>query len=156
PGGDVQGSPAGQPITVALSKGDVLQFTQDAELAGSMIQSNKPIAVWGAASCLNIDVDKAACDSAHQQIPPLRARGNEYVAVRYRNRFDGMEEAPLWRISGAAMETTLSYEPAKPAGAPDRLALGQVAEFRAAGPFVVRSQDRAHPFYMSAHMTGCQ
>jgi hypothetical protein len=28
-------------------------------------------------------------------------------------------------------------------------------EFAAAGPFVVRSQDADHPFYMSAHMTGC-
>jgi hypothetical protein len=26
--------------------------------------------------------------------------------------------------------------------------------FRAAGPFVVRSQDEAHPIYVSAHMTG--
>jgi len=29
-----------------------------------------------------------------------------------------------------------------------------VTEFAAAGPFVVKSQDAAHPFYMSGHMTG--
>ena len=34
------------------------------------------------------------------------------------------------------------------------LLLGQVAEFRATGQLVVRSQDALHPFYMSAHMTG--
>jgi hypothetical protein len=34
--------------------------------------------------------------------------------------------------------------------------LGQVAEFNAPGPFTVTSQDADHPFYMSAHMTGCE
>jgi hypothetical protein len=29
-----------------------------------------------------------------------------------------------------------------------------VAQFSAAGPFVVRSQDDKHPFYVAAHMTG--
>ena len=38
---------------------------------------------------------------------------------------------------------------------PLQLASGEVAEFWAPGPFVVRSQDPDHPFYMSAHMTGC-
>src|SRR5262249_42245702 len=32
--------------------------------------------------------------------------------------------------------------------------LGQVAQFNAAGPFLVRSQDALHPFYMAAYMTG--
>jgi hypothetical protein len=30
----------------------------------------------------------------------------------------------------------------------------QLAEFDAAGPFVVRSQDAQHPFYMASYMTG--
>jgi hypothetical protein len=50
----------------------------------------------------------------------------------------------------------LTWEPSTPPGAPTTLGVGQVAEFRAPGPFVVRSQDDDHPFYMSAHMTGCQ
>jgi hypothetical protein len=36
------------------------------------------------------------------------------------------------------------------------LSLGQIAEFSAPGPFTVASQDADHPFYMSAHMTGCE
>ncbi|GMV14612.1 MAG: IgGFc-binding protein [Polyangiaceae bacterium] len=55
---------------------------------------------------------------------------------------------------GAVDGTTLTWEPAPPAGAPSSLAQGQVAQFSAPGPFVVRSQDDHHPFYMSAHMTG--
>jgi len=146
----------GVPITYTLSRGQILQFTQDQELTGSPIQSNKPIGVWGAATCLSVDVDQAACDSAHQQIPPVKALGNEYVAVRYRNRFANQaEETPPWRMVGAVDGTVLTWEPAPPPGAPGSLNLGQVAEFNASGPFVVRSQDTDHPFYMSAYMTGC-
>jgi hypothetical protein len=155
-GGDgVKSAPAGGLATYALQKGEVLQFSQDAELIGSAIQSDKPISIWGAASCLNIEVDQRACDSAHQQIPPVHALGSEYVAVRYRNRYDDMEEAPPWRFVGAIDGTMLAYEPTTPPGAPTTLARGQVAEFRAPGPFVVRSQDTDHPFYVSGHMTGC-
>ncbi|EYF08149.1 IgGFc-binding protein [Chondromyces apiculatus] len=155
-GTGVPGGAAGVPATYTLQRGQVLQFTQNEELIGSPIESNKPIGVWGAASCLNIDVTEGACDSAHQQIPPVKALGSEYVAVRYRNRFDGEEESPPWRLVGAVDGTTLTYDPAPPTGAPSTLGRGQVAEFRAPGPFVVRSQDKAHPFYMSAHMTGFQ
>ena len=84
----------------------------------------------------------------------MRALGSEYVGVRYRNRYDGVEESPPWRIIGAVDGTTLTWDPAPPSGAPTTLSLGQVAQFDANGPFVVRSQDASHPFYVSAHMTG--
>lgn len=116
------------------------------------VESNYRIGVWGGKSGLGIE---ACCDdSAHQQIPPVRALGSEYVGVRYRNRYDGIEETPPWRMIGAADGTVLTWEPATPAGAPTTLQLGQVAQFSAAGPFVVRSQSAHYPFYMSAHMTG--
>lgn len=153
-GPGVAATPAGVPKTYALARGQVLQITQPTEITGSAIQSNKPIGVWGGASCLNIDVDKYACDSAHQQLPPVKALGHEYAAVRYRNRFDGKEESPPWRVVGAVDGTLLKYVPAAPPNAPATLAKGQVAEFRGAGPFVIASQGDAFPFYLSAHMTG--
>ena len=153
-GTGVVGTGKGVPQTYSLSRGQVLQFTQNEELIGSAIQSNKPVGLWGAASCLSVDIDKDACDSAHQQIPPVKALGHEYVAVRYRNRFDGKEESPPWRLVGAVDGTTLTYEPAPPMGAPLALMQGEVAEFRAAGPFTVKSQGGSYPFYMAAYMTG--
>jgi hypothetical protein len=155
PGAGVQGTGVGQPMTYNLNKGQILQFTQDEELIGSPIQSNKPIGLWGGTSCLSIDVNSAACDSAHQQIPPVKALGSEYVAVRYRNRFDGQEESPPWRLVGAVDGTQLTWDPSPPGGAPTTLGVGQVAEFHSPGPFTVKSQDNNHPFYMSGHMTGC-
>ncbi len=163
PGSGVPGAQANTPQTYSLSKGQVLQFTQAQELTGSPLQSNKPVGVWGAASCLNIDVNTCCCDSAHQQLPPVRALGTQYTGVRYRNRQDPsgdagvvIEEAPPWRLVGAVNGTQLTWLPSTPPGAPTALNLGTIATFNASGPFVVTSQDNGHPFYMSAHMTGCE
>jgi hypothetical protein len=151
-GTGVAAGPAGMPTTYTIQQGQVLQFAQAAPLDGSILQSNNPVGVWGGKTAVSI---VACCDeSAHQQIPPVRALGSEYVGVRYRNRYAGIEESPPWRILGAANGTTLTWEPAVPVGAPTSLSLGQLVTFSTNGPFVVRSQDATHPFYMSAHMTG--
>jgi hypothetical protein len=157
-GTGVAAASPGVPVSYPLSKGQVLQFTQSAELTGSAIQSNKPVGMWGGASCLNIDSNTCCCDAAHQEVPPVKALGHEYVAVRYRNRDDTatVDESPPWRFLGAVDGTTLTYDPAPPAGAPTTLSVGQLVQFNAPGPFVVKSQDDAHPFYVSAHMSGCE
>ena len=155
-GNGVAAAAAGANAVYTVAAGQILQFTQDAELAGSAITADNPIGVWGGASCLSIDVGTQACDSAHQNIPPVKAMGNRYVAVRYRNRFAGQEETVPWRIIGGVDGTTLTYTPSTPPGAPTTLSLGQVAEFNSPGQFQVQSQDPDHPFYMSAHMTGCE
>ena len=153
-GKGVAAGPMGMPTTYTIQKGQLLQFTQNKPLDGSIIQSNNPIGMWGGKTSLAIG---SCCDdSAHQQIPPVRALGSEYVGVRYRNRYSGVEESPPWRIIGAANGTVLTWDPVPPSGAPMALSLGQVTTFSTNGPFVVRSQDSNHPFYVSAHMTGAE
>jgi hypothetical protein len=153
-GPNVSSAAANQPITYDLNRGEYLQITQPQELSGSPIQSNKPVGVWGGASCLNVPVNEYYCDSAQQQILPVKAMGNEYVAVRYRARNGLAEESPPWRIIGMVDGTSLTYEPGAPTGAPSELSLGQVFEFNHPGPFIVKSQDADHPFYVAAYMTG--
>jgi hypothetical protein len=151
-GQSVPGSNAGVAASYTLGKGQSLVFEQTAELTGSAIQSTKPVGVLGSQVC--IAVDACCCDSAHQPIPPVRALGSEYAAVRYRDRIDGMDEAPPWRIVGAVDGTILTYDPQAPTMAPLTLDSGQVATFSAGDPFVVRSQDESHPFYLAGYMTG--
>ncbi len=157
-GGGVASTPANQPLIYSLNAGQFLQIAQVEELTGSPIQSNKPVGVWGAASCLSVPADKNFCDSAHQQIPPVRALGSRYAAVRYRNRksSNGQEEAPPWRLVGAVDGTQLAYKPFTPQGAPLTLALGEVAQFDSSGGFTVASQDASHPFYFGQYMTGSE
>jgi len=154
-GSGVAGTGQGVPATYNLQRGQVLQFTQDAVLTGSPIQATKPVAVIGGNRCMIIPNGAYACDAGHQMIPPVKALGYEYAAVRHRDRFAGVPESPPWRIIGAVDGTILTYEPSQPPGAPSTIGVGQEAEFSAPGPFVVRSQGDTHPFYMSAHMTGC-
>jgi hypothetical protein len=143
--------------TYVLNHGQYLQITQDAELTGTPIQSDKPVGVWGGATCLNIDVNDAACDSAHQQLFPVATLGHEYTAVRYRDRYGTTtteSEMVPWRIVGAVDGTQLTYEPSTPSGAPLVMNHKAVKTFWSATPFVVKSQDDKHPFYLAAHMTG--
>jgi hypothetical protein len=148
----VQGTPATKPKQYALSKGQVLQFTQNADLTGSAIQSNYPIGLWGAHTCMNIDPTTGYCDSGHQQLRSVNDLGWDYAAVRYKNR-TSTDETPPWRIVGVVNGTTLTFDPPV-SGAPATINSGQVVTFTAAGPFRVTSQSNTHPFYISAHMTG--
>ncbi len=149
--GTVAGTGKGVPHTYTLGQGQVLQFVQMEDLSGSPIQSDKPVGVWGGHYCMNIPDTAGACDAAHQEIPPVKALGHEYVAVAHRPRSNG--DNPPWRILGAVDGTTLTYDP-QVAGAPATLSSGQLVEFNATGPFTVKSQDDKHPFYLAGHMTG--
>ncbi len=153
-GVNVPGGSAGQPVTYSLAKGQVLQLMQDAELAGSAISSTKPVSLWGGSSCMNIPVGKFACDSGHQQLPPVAALGHEYAAVEHPDRLPGAGETPPWTFVGAVDGTTLTYDPAPPTGAPPTLSSGQVVRFESGAPFSVKSQDADHPFSVLGHMKG--
>ncbi|XYI01194.1 IgGFc-binding protein [Sorangium sp. So ce1128] len=144
----------GVPVTYTLNAGEFLQIAQPKELTGSPILSDKPIGVFGASSCMNVPLDVVDCDSAHQQIAPVRATGSEYVAVRHEGRMGGANEAPPWRFVGMVDGTELEWEPSKPDGAPETLNLGEVVEFSASDSFVVRSQGGEYPFYLGGYMTG--
>jgi hypothetical protein len=162
PDGGVSGAPAGQPVTYALDKGQLLQFTQADDLSGTRIQATHPVGLWGSHLGMSIPENVLFLDAAHQQIPPVKALGSRYAAVSYRTRrSDGIEEAAPWRIMGMVGGTVLTYDPPL-VGAPASLDVGQVVEFSAivpfsasSVPFVVSSQDAAHPFYLAAHMTSC-
>ena len=152
-GNGVAAAPANTPTKYHLpTKGSIIKFEQSADLSGAPIQSTKPVGVWGGNPCTNLE--QPACDGMHQQIPPVKALGSEYAAVRYRNRVPNVDEKPPWRIMGVVDGTTLSYDPPIAQG-PTTLSRGQVVEFQEGNPFTVKSQDALHPFYMGAHMTGC-
>ncbi|MBK9258754.1 MAG: IgGFc-binding protein [Polyangiaceae bacterium] len=131
------------PVTYSLNAGQFLQITQIDELTGSPLESDKPVGVFGASTCMQVPTTQTDCDSAQQQLPPVGALGNEYVAVRHKSRAVGMEEPARWRMVGVVDGTTLTWAPSKPPNAPTSIGLGEVVEFEDPGPFVVRAQDRA-------------
>lgn len=141
----------------SLGAGELIQLEQGMpqghDLSGTVLVGDTPIAVWGTHQCMNIPSTVGGCDGAHFQVPPLRALGQTYVAARPPNR-GTQDEKPPWRIVAAIEGTQLTFDPPQ-VGAPSApLHAGQVAFLDASGPFVVRSQDLRHPFFVSAHMTG--
>ncbi len=145
-------SPANSPLKIVLQRGQHAQITQDAELTGSPIESTKPIGLMAGHECLNVPPQAAYCDHAEQQIPPVRALGFEYVAVSYRQR-SSMPENPPWRLIGGVDATELRFDPPS-IHEPQTINLGQILAFDTPEPFVVRSQDKEHPFLVTHYMTG--
>lgn len=150
-GGGVPPIPKGAAGSFTLNRGQLLQILQTDRLAGSLIQSDKPISVWGGSNCMNIPEGMDACDAAHQELLPVQTLGSEYIGARYPSR-GGDDQAP-YTIVGLVDGTTLTFDPPIP-GAPAALSRGQVAIFSTDQPFLVRSQDEDHPFHVAAHMTG--
>lgn len=151
PGGGVVGATKNVPTTYMLDAGETLQFTQNAEITGSPIQSDKPIGLFAGHPCLNVPMDQPYCDHAEQEIPPIQSLGHEYMAVTYRQRAQSPENPP-WRIIGAVDGTQLSYS--SPVGGPSSVNQGDVVEFSTGTPYVVKSQDADHPFLLVGYMTG--
>jgi hypothetical protein len=154
PGGGVAGTAAQTPATYTLDQGQYLQITQPAELTGTAVSASAPVGVIGASTLVDLPLMTIRADSAEQMLPPVSALASEYVAVRYRSRTTAYEESVPWRLVGAVDGTVLTFDPPDQPGAPRTLSAQQLAEFDAPGPFVVSSQDSAHPFYLASYMTG--
>jgi hypothetical protein len=168
-GGSVGSAEAGTPTTYALNQGQYLQITPEdpsglstnnLELTGSALQSDKPVGVIGGSTLMDIPVTAATAtqraDHAEQMIPPVRALGNEYVAVRYRNRQPdaGIDESPPWRLVGVVDQTQVTFDHGNGSLSSITFNAGDVFQFDDPGPFVVTSQDVNHPFLFASYMTG--
>ena len=152
-GDGVEAGQAGVTRTLTLQRGEGVQVLQTAELAGSVIDSDKGISVFSGNNCMFIG-EKCCCDTSSQQLPPLAAWGTEYAAVSYpaRNNDPNGELVP-WRILAAVDGTRLTYDPPM-AAAPTTLDGGKDQTFWTNSRFVVTSQDEQHPIYVAGYMTG--
>lgn len=145
-----------QVTTFTLGAGQFVQWSGIGDMAGSVISSDKPIVYNGGNSCLALlskTTASSTYDEAHQQIPPVRALGSDYIVAPYTTRMSSlMPESIPYRIVGVVDGTTLTYDPPVD-GAPATLALGQTVDFESTIAFRVTS-DADHPFYVGQSMTG--
>ncbi len=153
-GGALPAGPANMPYTFTLSKGQQAQFTQQDDLAGSIISATSPIGVLAGHPCMQIPVGTYYCDHGEQMLPPVKALGNEYVGVMYKPRVAG--DQAFWHLVGTVNGTQLSYTPSAPSGAPTTLNAGETADFQTDQPFIVQSQDKTFPFMLFTKMSGAQ
>lgn len=158
-GDGLPGSAKGTLVSWTLNKGQVLELSQAESLAGTPIETSHPVALFGGNQCTFVPAQGYACDALDQQIAPVHEWSTRYSAVPYPSRRPTLSgaapvaESVAWRIVGASEETTLTYDPAPPYGAPLALSAGQIVDFNADQPFVVKSQDANHPIYLAVYMS---
>jgi hypothetical protein len=151
-GGALVPGAANVPYTFTLNAGQQAQFTQKQDLTGTVIQSSKPIGFMAGHPCMRIPVGVGYCDHGEQMIPPVKALGNEYVGVMFSPRVYG--DAAIWRVVGVVDGTVLTYS--TDVGGPAAIDAGETGVFVTSDPFVVQSQDPAHPFMLFSYMSGSQ
>ena len=146
--------------TYNLDRGEYVQLSStSANFSGAILDSDKPIGVYTGDTYLNVaTADNGSGgpqDSTHQQIPPIKAMGVEYVGAGIPTRLASLqEESVLYRLTGVADGTALTWDPSAPSGAPSALSEGEVVEFQTRDWFSVRSQDTDHPFSLTQYMSG--
>ena len=81
---------AGIPFNVVLNQGQTYFLkNQLNDLSGSIITSDKPVAVFGGNDCANIPVNYSACDHLVEQLPPTSSWGKNFVTVPLKTRLFG-------------------------------------------------------------------
>ncbi|WP_146659362.1 IgGFc-binding protein [Enhygromyxa salina] len=156
--GTIMIPPVNTPTDYVINAGETLQWMNDSQLAGTIVQSDKPIGMYSGNTYLRVstmDVNGGGQDSSHQQLPHVQALASEYVGPGIPTRKSNMQpESVLYHMVGMVDGTELSYDPAPPAGAPAVLDLGQIVEFESTSLFTIRSQDDDHPFSFTQYMAG--
>ncbi|MDF2179906.1 putative Ig domain-containing protein [Aliiglaciecola sp. CAU 1673] len=82
---------AGETIDIELNSGQSFNLKRwdSGNLAGSAIDSNKPVAVFSGARCTFVPLAVQACDHLVEQLLPVKYWGQEYHTVPFANRFRG-------------------------------------------------------------------
>ncbi len=155
-GAGLDGAVAGQLSEYSVAAGEVLQWQLPkgaGDPSGTLILSDKPIALHTGNQFLRLQPKPApGGESTHQQNIAVDALGFSYIAAPYETRRkDLAPEVVDYRFVGVVDGTTLTYDPDLP-GAPTTLKEGEVVDFASDKPFLVRSQDSAHPFALAQLM----
>jgi hypothetical protein len=87
------GHTAGTPYTVSLDQGHTYQLRNEdahpADLSGSIVTSDKPIAVFGGHQCANIPMGYLYCDHIVEAMPPTSTWGKSFVTEPLATRTGG-------------------------------------------------------------------
>ncbi len=146
---------AGATLDVTLEKYEVLQVESVLQngvandLTGSLITSNRPVAVFSGNECAQIPSGVAACDHIEEQLFPIEHWGKHYFVIKFEPR---KTEKDLFRIIADKAGTTVETTPALP-GFPATLAAGEYVEFEHDADFEVEASE---PVAVTQYMTGSQ
>jgi hypothetical protein len=110
------GHTAGTPYTVNLNQGQTYQLrntdVSPADLSGSIVTSDKPIAVFGGHECANIPQGYVACDHVVEEMTPTATWGKSFVTEPLATRTGGDTfryladtDGTIVKVNGATVAT---------------------------------------------------
>ncbi len=89
---NIAAHPKGQQFSVVLNKGQCIQYqsttppSDQSDLTGTKITSDKPIGLIGASVCPNVPPPDPSCDHILEMIPPVRVWSNTYFSAPFSGR----------------------------------------------------------------------
>jgi hypothetical protein len=98
-------------------------FSPGYDLTGTMIVSDKPIAVFAGHDCANVPYNRMAGDHLEEQLFPVSGWGKHYVATRAVST----DLPNLWRVLSGHDDNTITFDPE--VHAPVTLNKGEWVEF---------------------------
>jgi hypothetical protein len=138
-GPGITAAAGGGKVVLTMNAGDVAELVSDpninSDLSGSLVQAtcggtSCPIEVFTGDPCLSIPENPTlgyTCDHVEEANFPAETLGKDYV-VTVPTGPNAVPVGHLVRIYGEFNGTTLTYNPATPAGCPGTIAAGQVVE----------------------------
>ena len=76
-------------VVIVQHRLNTLTLTSSDDLTGTVIRTNKPIAVYSGHECGNVPVYISSCSHLVEQMPPVRVWGYCYIATSLMGRLDG-------------------------------------------------------------------
>ncbi|WP_162418534.1 T9SS type A sorting domain-containing protein [Cyclobacterium roseum] len=92
PASNTNNRQAGVPYQLTLQMGETYQLAAGivgSDLTGSIVSSNKPVAVFSGHTCSNVPQNTTYCDHLIEQIPPANSLGESFVTVPLASRRAG-------------------------------------------------------------------
>ena len=123
PAAAADGRPAGVPYSVVLKPFDAYQLRSivrsSGDLTGSLIESDRPIAVYGGNSCANIPTQMTGfCDHVVEQMNPVSTWGTEVLTVPLirpmPNPNPDVREGDTFRVLADQNGTQVQFDGASP------------------------------------------
>ena len=107
------------------------------DLTGTMITSDKPVALFAGHKCTRVPFDKWACDHVEEQIFPLKSWGRRYLGT---HTISSKKDPNIYRVVSAAQGNQITFEP--PVHKPVVLHRGQFIDVTTTRDFEVKGTER--------------
>ncbi len=136
--------PQGQPTTVNINRGDVIQLLNMAgDMTGSIVEADKPVQLISGHYCSDVPFGIRACDHLEESMFPVETLSTDYLvtAAAVPTLPQGKEQ--VIRIIATEENTSLTYDPPVPGAGSGLANVGDMIEVsRFAGSFMVSADKK--------------